>query len=80
MGLAPVPRKFTKLTKPILAHLHDLEHVITPFIDDSLLVVQTKADIVHSVTDTIKGFDSLGFVIRKKVSVHAHAADNLFGI
>ena len=68
MGLAPVPRKFTKLTKPILAHLHDLEHVITPFIDDSLLVVQTKADIVHSVTDTIKIFDSLGFVIHEEKS------------
>lgn len=80
MGLAPVPRKFTKLTKPILAHLHDLGHVITSFIDDSLLVGHTKADIVHSVTDTIKIFDSLGFVIRKKVSVHAHAADNLLGI
>ena len=45
MGLAPVPRKFTKLTKPILVHLHDLGHVITSFIDDSLLIGQTKAEI-----------------------------------
>ena len=68
MGLAPVPRKFTKLTKPILAHLHDLGHVITSFIDDSLLVGQTEEDIVHSVTDTIKVFDSLGFVIHEEKS------------
>ena len=45
MGLAPVPRNFTKLTNPILVHLHDLGHVITSFIDDSLLIGQTKAEI-----------------------------------
>ena len=63
MGLAPVPRTFTKLSKPILAHLHDLGHVITSFIEDSLLTGQTKAEIYESVIDTIKVFDSLGFTI-----------------
>ena len=68
MGLAPVPRKFTKLTKPILAHLHDLCHVITSFIDDSLLIGQTKAEIYESVIDTVKVFDSLGFTIHDEKS------------
>ena len=62
MGLAPVPRKFTKLTEPILTHLHDLGHVITSFIDDSLLIGQTKAEIYESVIDTVKVFDSLGLI------------------
>ena len=68
MGLAPVPRKFTKLVKPILAHLHDLGHVITSFIDDSLLIGQTKKDIYKSVTDTIRVFDNLGFIIHDEKS------------
>ena len=69
MGLAPVPRKFTKLTKPILAHLHDLGHVITSFKDNSFLVGQTEEDIVHNVTDTsIKVFDPLSFVTRVEKS------------
>ena len=62
MGLAPVPRTFPKLTKPILAHLHDLGHVITSFIEDSLLIGQTKAEIYESVIDTVKVFDSLGLI------------------
>ena len=66
MGL--VPRKFTKLTKPILTHLHDLGHVIFSFIDDSLLIGQTKAEIYESVIDTIKVFDSLGFTIHDEKS------------
>ena len=68
MGLAPVPIKFTKLTKPKLAHLHDLGHVITSFIDDSLLIGQTKAEIYESVIDTVKVFDSLGFTIHDEKS------------
>ena len=68
MGLAPVPRNFTKLTNPILVHLHDLGHVITSFIDDSLLIGQTKAEIYESVIDTVKVFDSLGFTIHDEKS------------
>ena len=65
MGLAPVPRLFTKLTKPILAHLHDLVHVITSFIDDSLLVGQSKTEVCENVIDTVKMFDALGFTIHE---------------
>ena len=62
------PSKFPKLTKPILAHLHDLGHVITSFIDDSRLNGQTKAEIYESVTDTVKVFDSWGFNIHDEKS------------
>ena len=48
--------------------MYDLGHVITSFTDDSLLVGQTEEDIVHSVTDTIKVFDSLGFVMHEEKS------------
>lgn len=68
MGLAPVPRKFTKLTKPILAYLHDQGHIITSFIDDSLLMGQTKEEIYQCVMDTVRIFDDLGFTIHSEKS------------
>ena len=80
MGLAPVPRKFTKLTKPILGHLHDLGHAITSFIDHSLLIGQTKAEMYQSVIDTVKVFDSLGFTIHEEKSQLIRAGNNVLGI
>ena len=62
MGLAPVPKLFTKLTKPILAHLHNLCHVISSFCD-SLLVGQSKEEMCGNVMDTVRVFDSLGFTV-----------------
>ena len=38
-GLAPCPRLFTKLMKPVLAELRKNGIMITGFIDDSLLVL-----------------------------------------
>ena len=60
MGLGPVPRIFTKLTKPVLADLHDKGHMITSFIDDSMLVGRTEEETVSCVVDTVHLFDSLG--------------------
>ena len=81
VGLAPVLRKFTKLTKPILAHLHNLGHVITLFIDDSLLTGQTKAEIYESMVDTVKIFDSLGFTIHdEKSQLIPPPKNNLLGV
>jgi hypothetical protein len=68
MGLSPVPRIFTKLTKPILAQLHESGHMITSFIDDSLLVGNSKLEIMQSVTDTVRLFDSLGFTVHDEKS------------
>ena len=69
MGLDLVPRVFTKLTKPILAHLHALGHTITSFIDDSLLVGNTEQEVIACVTDTVTTFDSLGCTVDDEVSV-----------
>ena len=63
MGLGPIPRILTKLTKPALAHLRNLGHAITSFIDDSLLVGETQSETVAATIDTIKTFDSLGFLV-----------------
>ena len=68
MGLGPIPRIFSKLTKPALAHLRNLEHAITSFIDDSLLVGETQSETVAATIDTIKTFDSLGFLVHDEKS------------
>ena len=63
MSLAPIPWVFTKLTKPMLAYLNDLGHVITSFIDDSLRVGEMVEEVCKNIKDTAKIFDSLGFVV-----------------
>lgn len=51
MSLAPIPWVFTKLTKPMLAYLNDLGHVITSFIDDSLWVGDLAPIELHQFSD-----------------------------
>ena len=68
MGLGPIPRIFTKLTKPALAHLRNLGHAITSFIDHSLVVGETQSETVAATIDTIKTFDSLGFLVHDEKS------------
>ena len=68
MGLGPVPLTFTKLTKPVLATLHNEGHAVTSFIDDSLLVGRTKNDDVKSIIETVKTFDGHRFTVRDEKS------------
>ena len=42
-GLACAPRLFTKILKPIYAHLHSVGHVSMGHIDDSFLVGYTRS-------------------------------------
>ena len=41
MGLAPAPRLFTKLTKPIVATLQRAGHTISPYLDDMFICGRT---------------------------------------
>lgn len=52
----------------MLTYLNDLGHVITSFIDDSLLVGQMVEEVWENVKDTVKIFDSLGFVVHDEKS------------
>ena len=47
-------------------YLHDLGHVLTSVIDNSLLVGETVEEVCENVKDTIKIVDSLGFSHDKK--------------
>ena len=69
MGLASSPRVFSKLLKPVFAHLRSHGHVSAAYIDDSCLQGNTKEECAKNVTDTITLFDSLGLTINLEKSV-----------
>lgn len=68
-GLSQAPRNFTLLTKPIYAFLHRLGHISTGYLDDSLLVGKSFEECQKNIDDSVKLFDSLGFVIHPHKSV-----------
>ena len=68
-GLSSAPREFTKLLKPPFSFLRRLGHVITGYIDDTLLIALTKDLAYKAVADTVKVLTDLGFVIHPRKSV-----------
>ncbi len=69
-GLALCPRKFTKLLKPVVyAFLHSLGHLSVAYIDGSYLQGATYEECLQNLIDTIKMFDSLGFIVHPSKSV-----------
>ena len=57
-GLSVCPRKFTKLMKPIFAHIRLQNYVISGYIDDFYLQANTYAGCVANVVNTLKLFDN----------------------
>ena len=68
-GLSSGPRLFTKLLEPPLSKLRSMGHVITAYIDDSLLVGLTEEKASKAVQDTAKLLEALGFIIHPEKSV-----------
>lgn len=68
-GFTDAPRIFTKLTKPLMAALRSQGFSNCIYIDDLLLVGDSREEIEHNVTSTIKLFDDAGFTIHPHKSV-----------
>ena len=68
-GLASAPRLFTKVFKPIYAHLRSLGHFCMGHIDDSFLMGYTFASCEDNIWETTNTFLNLGFVIHPSKSV-----------
>ena len=62
-GLAPCPRKFTKLLKPPLSYLREKGCFIVGYIDDFFTKGQSKALCRKNVKDIIELLTKLGFTI-----------------
>lgn len=68
-GLALAPRKFTKLLKPVFATLREKGHLSTVFLDDSLLLAETRLACMQNVIDTVQLLRSVGFIVHPGKSV-----------
>ena len=68
-GLSNCPRYFTKLLKPIYANLRGKGHLSVAFIDDSCLIGSSYEECKQNVDDTVRLFESLGFIVHYKKSV-----------
>ena len=60
-GLSSAPRIFTKILKPVYAHLSSIGRTCMGHIDDSLLVGQSFNSCHRNVGDTVRLFTHLGF-------------------
>ena len=68
-GLSSGPRIFTKLTKPFFSQLRKLGYMNSPYIDDCLLVAQSKDECIENVKATIKLSCDTGFVVHPIKSI-----------
>ena len=68
-GLTSGPRMFTKLLKPPFSVLRKKGHIITGYIDDTLLIAKDIKQTQRSVIETCNLLTKLGFVIHPKKSV-----------
>ena len=64
-----MPRKFTKLLKPVYTVLRKKGHVSSGYIDDAYLQGNTYADCACNVVDTVDLFSTLGLVVHPDKSV-----------
>ena len=68
-GLAPCPRQFTKLLKPVFSSLRKLGHISVVYIDDTWLTSEDYNSCVNNIAETITLLDRLGFVIHPEKSI-----------
>ena len=68
-GLSSAPRIFTKILKPVYAHLRSNGHTCMGHIDDSLLIGQTFHLCQQNIMDTVTLFTKLGFTVHPVKSV-----------
>jgi hypothetical protein len=67
-GYSQAPRRFTKLMKPICSVLRKQGHTILIYIDDVLILAESKAQCRESVAATKSLLEHCGFVIHTEKS------------
>ena len=68
-GLGPAPRLFTKILRPVAAHLRRLGLRLIFYLDDILLLGCSKAEATEAVTVVANLLTDLGFVINEAKSI-----------
>lgn len=67
-GLATAPRAFTKLLKPVLAHLRKGGMRLIAYLDDLLIIGKSKKEAEKAYLQTKALLESLGFVVNLEKS------------
>ena len=67
--LSSAPRVFTKLLKPVMALLRQQGIHTIIFLDDMLIIGQSKEELVDQVGEILQFLQLLGFVINQETSV-----------
>ena len=60
-GLTTSPRIFTKIIKPIYAHLRKLGDILNRYLDDSYLLGYTYDQCVDNINETLAVMRTFGF-------------------
>lgn len=68
-GLTSAPRIFTKLLKPVLAHLRKLGITVCCYLDDCIFIGASEVELIENVRYAVFLFDSLGLTVNVKKSV-----------
>ena len=68
-GLAEVPKKFTKLLKPVLSKLQRMGITLAIYIDDRWVCGRTFIQCMQNIITTMKLFAKVGFLLHKEKSV-----------
>ena len=68
-GLAPAPRRFTKLLKPVVGLLRRLGLRLIIYLDDMLIIANSKEKLIQDRDTTLFLLQNLGFVINWNKSV-----------
>ncbi len=69
MGLSSAPRQFTKLLKPVMAHLQRQQIAISAYLDDLFITGSTREKCMQDVQRTIQVLRQLGFAVNESKSV-----------
>ena len=68
-GMSAGPRMFTKVLKPVYAHLRQMGHVTTGYIDDTFITSNSCEGCITSIEYTTGLLTALGFYINSAKSV-----------
>ena len=67
-GLTIAPRVFTKILKPLLAHLRAKGLRLVAYLDDILVIGKNQGEAEEAYRQTKSHLDSLGFVVNREKS------------
>ena len=68
-GLTSAPRIFTKLLKPVLAHLRTMGITVLCYIDDCIFVADSPSLLRSHIDYAVRLFDELGLTVHPEKSV-----------